>query len=84
MPIFDYECKECGEVFENIEIWTSHKAKICKKCGSKKIKKIFTSHFEVRMDSDCVKKSLPDPTPPLTELIGKGTEGFKELEKYEE
>jgi hypothetical protein len=30
------------------------------------------------MDSDSIKKSVPDPSPPLEELRGKGTEGYKD------
>lgn len=83
MPIFEYCCNECGKVFESLEIWSYDKATKCKICGSEAIERIIScSH--IRMDSDSVKKSLPDPVPPLRELVGKnkkGTEGgFKELE----
>lgn len=84
MPIFEYECNDCGGIFESIEVWTMHIATECKLCKGKNIQRIIgTPH--VRMDSDAILKSLPDPTPPLRELIGKtkpGCEGgYKELEQ---
>jgi putative FmdB family regulatory protein len=84
MPIFDYHCNECNQIFENIEVWTSHKATKCVYCGSKKIDKIIGSKISIRPDSDSILKSMPDPIPPLTELIGKNKPGYeggyKELE----
>ena len=77
MPMYDYRCKDCGEVFESIEVWKSHAAKECKKCQSPNIERcIGTPH--IRMDSDPVLHSIPDPTPPLDELRGKGTHGYKD------
>lgn len=75
MPIFDYCCEKCGEIWESIEVWPSHAPKRCPVCTSKKFKKIIgTSH--IRMDSDSILHSMPDPCPPLEELRGKGTQGF--------
>lgn len=78
-PIFDYQCDKCEEIWESIEIWPSHAPTKCPKCKSKKFTKILgTPH--IRMNSDGILHSMPDPCPPLRELIGKGTGGFKELE----
>ena len=76
MPIFDYTCSDCKQTFENIEVWSSHKATECKFCGSKNIEKVIGCH-QVRMDSDVVLRSLPDPVPPLEELRGKNKPGME-------
>ncbi len=79
MPIFDLECSDCGYVFEFLFIRTDE-FPTCSRCGSRYFNKL-VSCPHIRMDSDAL-KSLPDPTPPLTELVGKtkpGCEGgFKE------
>lgn len=77
MPIFDYQCNDCGKKFENIEVWSHHKATKCRFCGSTNIERIISSHH-VRMDPDTVLHNPPDPVPPLEELRGKGSEGFKD------
>jgi len=74
MPIFDYECADCGEIFENIEVWESHRPTACKKCGSSNIKKVIGLPH-VQMDADFIKHSYPDPQPPLEELRGKNKYG---------
>jgi putative FmdB family regulatory protein len=79
MAIFDYSCEECGNFWESIEIWESHKPTACPKCQSKKFKKVFTSTKQtIRMGKI---ESTPDPTPPLTELTPQaGSEtGMKDL-----
>jgi putative FmdB family regulatory protein len=77
MPIYDYSCSECGNIWESIEVWKSHAPSECPQCKSKDIQKIMgTPH--VRMDSDPILHSIPDPSPPLEELRGKvkpGCEG---------
>jgi putative FmdB family regulatory protein len=84
MPIYEYECLECGQVFESIEVWKSHKATECKFCGSTNIYRLIgTPH--VTMNVDAIKHSLPDPTPPLTEakpMAGSET-GLKDLPRTE-
>ena len=83
MPIYEYHCEKCGEVFENIEIWKSQAATECPKCQSHKITRLMGMPH-LRKDSTSIRHNLPDPVPPLRELIGKtrpGCEGgFKELE----
>ena len=44
MPIYTYECKECGEKFDLLVGVTSEKAELkCKKCASKNIKRTFST-----------------------------------------
>ena len=43
MPIYEYQCKDCGEVSEFLVGVTQGKVEItCKHCGSKKLNKIFS------------------------------------------
>lgn len=82
MPLWDIQCKKCKEIFEYLQI-RSDDFPVCPKCNGSSVKKIFSMIPNIRMDSDSILKSLPDPRPPLTELIDKqrkGTEGgFQEL-----
>lgn len=82
MPIFEYSCSDCGNIWENIEVWKHHAPSKCPKCESPHFTKLIgTPH--IRMDSDNILHSLPDVTPPLTELIDKEKPGcvggYKEL-----
>ena len=83
MPLFDIECLECNNVFEFLQI-KSDEIPICPKCKSTKVKKIIGT-FHYRDNPDAVKHELPDPVPPLRELVGRqkdGCEGgYKELTK---
>ena len=80
MPIWDVQCQTCETVFEYLEI-SSDDYPQCPYCGGSEVKKIFTTCPHIRMNSDDILHTLPDPIPPLRELIGKGTGGFKELEQ---
>lgn len=77
MPIFDYHCKSCDKTFENIEVWSNHRATKCRFCDSKDIERVISTSY-VQMNSDAILHNPPDPIPPLEELRGKGTEGFKD------
>jgi len=70
MPLFDIECKDCGEVSEFLQV-RSDEVMECKKCRSKNVAKIFNNFFQIRTDPDTILRSMPDPTPPLEELRGK-------------
>ena len=42
MPIYTYECKDCGEKFDFlVGVVASKEEPKCKKCGSRSIEKIF-------------------------------------------
>ena len=43
MPIYEYECKSCGERTEFIQKFDSGVKRKCPKCGKLKLKKIVTS-----------------------------------------
>jgi putative FmdB family regulatory protein len=43
MPIFEYRCKECGQVMEFLEARDSREAHVCEKCGSKDTEKILST-----------------------------------------
>ena len=42
MPIREYECKKCENIFENLEIDLTDGAIVCPKCRSKNVEKIFS------------------------------------------
>lgn len=41
MPIYEFECKECGENFEELVSPSQDDIK-CPKCGSDKVEKLFS------------------------------------------
>ena len=43
MPIFEYQCKKCGQVTEVLEDANAKGKRACPKCGSKQIEKLFSS-----------------------------------------
>lgn len=69
MPLFDYECEDCGHIFEFLKVRTDDTCTECVVCKSTNIKQI-VSVSQIRMDPEVILKSLPDPTPPLEELRG--------------
>ena len=69
MPIWNYECQECRAIFELMFIVADKPKEECPSCKSINIVKVM-SMPEIRIDSDSILKSLPDPTPPLEELRG--------------
>jgi putative FmdB family regulatory protein len=43
MPIYEYQCKDCGEEFEKfVRSMNSQEEIICPKCGSSETKKAFS------------------------------------------
>ncbi len=43
MPIFEYECRKCGEIFESFSQRASAaKQPVCPACGSKDAQRIFS------------------------------------------
>jgi putative FmdB family regulatory protein len=43
MPVFEYECRKCGEKFEvRRGFWDKETGTKCPKCGSDDVKKVFS------------------------------------------
>lgn len=42
MPIYEYQCKECNEVFETITSTNSSEKVTCTKCGSDQLQKLIS------------------------------------------
>jgi putative FmdB family regulatory protein len=42
MPIFEYQCRECGERFERI-VRFPREAATCKHCGSKRVEQLLST-----------------------------------------
>ena len=38
MPIFEYKCEECGDIFEKL-VSKSDDQVVCEKCGAEKVEK---------------------------------------------
>lgn len=79
MPIYEYECQNCGKVFEIIWLSEKDEPDNCKICQGK-LRRI-VSQFLVSTAGKNILRNLPDPVPPLTELVGKGknNKGFEDL-----
>ncbi len=43
MPIFEYQCKQCGHVTSFLEKPGSRESHVCEECGSKKTEKIIST-----------------------------------------
>jgi len=52
MPIFEYQCLECGTRFEDLVLSQSKKAKkaACSQCGGKSVERVFST-FAARSES---------------------------------
>lgn len=49
MPIYEYNCKKCGNCFEQLVLSTADEKNIvCGKCGSKEIKKSISCFSSIR------------------------------------
>ena len=66
MPVYSFICKDCGEKFDLlIGVTKEDEKKVCKKCRSKNIKKVFAS-FGVSSGKDkSSSSSCPTGTCPL-------------------
>jgi len=42
MPIFEFQCEDCGEVFEELILGNDSDKVICKKCKSSNVKKLIS------------------------------------------
>jgi len=42
MPIFEFQCEDCGEVFEELILGNNSDKVVCKKCKSSKVKKLIS------------------------------------------
>ena len=67
MPIFEYQCKQCGHVTEFLEEAGSKKSHPCEECGSRATKRIFSTFgVEVGASSSSDVSSCPTGTCSLT------------------
>lgn len=65
MPIYEYECDECGHVFEALQSFSEKPLKMCTKCSGKVHKLISQSAFHLKGSgwyvTDYAKKSSNAP-----------------------
>ncbi|HXE83258.1 MAG TPA: FmdB family zinc ribbon protein [Gemmatimonadales bacterium] len=48
MPLYEYRCKSCDEVFTRTETMAQHSAKsrpVCPKCASRSVEPVFSDFF---------------------------------------
>jgi len=63
MPIYEYQCEECGEEFEKlVRSFSSAPEVECPHCGGKKIKKAFSLFGTKSPSSDGLSASTCAPT----------------------
>ena len=65
MPIYEYECKDCGQASEML-VRSSEEGVVCPSCGSSSLKKMFST-FAVSMAAEsaehaCSERSCPLPS----------------------
>ena len=65
MPIFEYRCERCGQVFDHLARTAADKPEKCPQCGAKRLKKQFAS-FSASVGASgktsCSTGSCPVPT----------------------
>ena len=66
MPVFEYQCKECGHVTSFLEKAGGIKAHACEKCGSRHTAKIFSVFAAKSAGSSSGSSSCPTGTCPLS------------------
>jgi len=66
MPIFEYQCKQCGHVTSFLEKAETKKSHSCEKCGSKKVEKMLSTFATKTGSSSATNPSCPTGTCPLT------------------
>ena len=60
MPIYEYKCRGCGEIFEAFRgISQSNDDIACPHCGEKKPNKLFSSFFRKLADSSLENLRFP-------------------------
>ena len=51
MPLFEYECKQCGKRIEFLERGSGSRCHVCPHCGSKSLQKLISTFSAGRSDS---------------------------------
>jgi putative FmdB family regulatory protein len=66
MPLYEYECTQCGQIEEALQKFSDKPLKKCRKCSGSLRKLISNSSFHLKGTgwyvTDYAKKSAPDAT----------------------
>lgn len=65
MPIYEYQCSNCGHAFEKLVTTSSDRPKACPKCGGRKLDKqfsTFSASAESSSEPSCASGSCPTPS----------------------
>lgn len=65
MPLYEYRCKKCGRVMEELEEPNAKGPHTCDKCGSRSMEKLFSA-FGVGATTQSSGGSCPTGTCPLS------------------
>jgi putative FmdB family regulatory protein len=53
MPIYEYKCRECGEIFETFKALNDNDSEVvCPRCGAKKPDRLISSFFRKSGDGN--------------------------------
>ncbi len=61
MPLFEYQCLECGRISEHLVLNEKDFSPYCRYCGGKRVKKII-SRVRVRLSMDSRLEKFTDPS----------------------
>ena len=65
MPIYEFQCQECGHVTSFLERYSNDAAHVCEKCGSKKTERLFSRFAAKSAQASQNGGSCPTGTCPL-------------------
>jgi putative FmdB family regulatory protein len=69
MPLYEYECRSCENVFE--ELVTGNEKVACPKCGSKKLEKLFSVPARPQSASSDLSMACKSDGPPCGPMCSR-------------
>ncbi len=73
MPLYEYECSECGAVFEALQRNSRAPSPACQSCGSKRVRRRITAaRAHVAGGESCERADVCRPPEECQELVRAG------------